>query len=182
MIRNTIRLLFVILSLACWIKPVKLSGCPCKTTSSSEDVIDNHVLKGHVISSLKVNDVGQCFHDCVHDNKCKSFNIGKENNALLCELNESDKNLSPRSLQQNEGWTYYEVNERLPSEVKLPSFIVDDLFTDKFWYINQYTYVSTNTLTYPTLSADSSKIYLDNVQKHYLPNINSQLLVNKVVN
>jgi len=46
-------------------------------------------LKGHVISSENVANIGLCYVRCSKDQRCKSINFHLDN--LLCELNDADR-------------------------------------------------------------------------------------------
>jgi len=135
-----------ITSLLVFIKHVKSSGCPCMVTTSHDDVIENHTLTSHVVRSQTVNDVGQCFHLCIYDDRCKSFNIDSNQKGLVCELNESNKALSPESFQEIQGRTYYEVSSRLPSEVCeefICSFICLLIYIPSFHSFSFITFIYT---------------------------------------
>ena len=57
----------------------------CKTTYSKR----GRYLKGHVISSENVENLGVCYVKCSKDQHCKSINFHFGN--LLCELNDADR-------------------------------------------------------------------------------------------
>ena len=50
-------------------------------------------LKGHVISSENVANIGVCYIKCSKDHRCKSINFHFDN--LLCELNDADRFTHP---------------------------------------------------------------------------------------
>ena len=72
-----------------------------------EDVVYNHVLKGHVFRRLTVHSPAQCHIMCKDDCLCTSMNyisVFKENN---CELNAVNKEMDPTSLKWKHGVNYY---------------------------------------------------------------------------
>lgn len=115
-----ITIYIVVYVLSVYNRVVQSSGCPCKATLSLEDVIANHVLRGHVISTTPVADIGQCFHLCVYSNvACKSFNVWKRElvSGFWCELNEQNKDVDRHALVAIVGRDYYEVNSRMLAKV-----------------------------------------------------------------
>ena len=62
----------------------------CRSTYSKR----GRYLKGHVISSENVKNIGVCYIKCSKDHRCKSINFHIDNS--LCELNDADGFTHPR--------------------------------------------------------------------------------------
>ena len=65
------------------------SSQQCKTTYSKR----GRCLKGHVISSENLENIGKCYVKCLKDHRCKSINFHLD--ELLCELNDGDRYTHP---------------------------------------------------------------------------------------
>ena len=61
----------------------------CKTTYSKR----GRYLRGHVILSENLEDIGKCYVKCLKDHRCKSINFHLD--ELLCELNDGDRYTHP---------------------------------------------------------------------------------------
>ena len=61
----------------------------CRSTYS----VWERYLKGHVISSENVKNIGVCYIQCSMDQRCKSINF--HFGDLLCELNDADRYTHP---------------------------------------------------------------------------------------
>ncbi|XP_032229576.1 uncharacterized protein LOC116613077 [Nematostella vectensis] len=79
---------------------VSASG-ECYATS-----IDRHQLNGHLLDSFPVEHMHFCFERCKSRDKCYSINFHKD--SLVCELNNSTKDVSPRDFNQNLNTVYFE--------------------------------------------------------------------------
>ena len=64
-------------------------------------------LKGHVISSENVANIGVCYIKCSKDHRCKSINFHFD--SLLCELNDADRFTRPCDyvLKKDQVYTSY---------------------------------------------------------------------------
>ena len=61
----------------------------CKATH----LVTGRYLKGHVISSENVENIGVCYGKCSKNQRCKSINFHFD--ELLCELNDADRYTHP---------------------------------------------------------------------------------------
>ncbi|KAL9965821.1 hypothetical protein ACROYT_G029670 [Oculina patagonica] len=80
-------------------------------------------LKGHVISSENVKNIGMCYIQCSKDQRCKSINflIGD----LLCELNDADRHTHPWDyvLKKDHVYSDYPVKVPFKKYVMTPSWL-----------------------------------------------------------
>ena len=83
-----------------------------------EDVVHNHILKGHVFQRLTVPNAIQCHLKCKDDCLCVSMNYfprSKENN---CELNVANKDMEPAAMKWMQGGNYYDLGRSYTVKVR----------------------------------------------------------------
>ncbi|KAJ7378252.1 hypothetical protein OS493_024201 [Desmophyllum pertusum] len=73
---------------------------PCHSTYSAW----GRYLKGHVISTEKVKNIGVCYVECSKDQRCKSINF--HFNDLICELNDAERHTHPWDYVLKDGHAY----------------------------------------------------------------------------
>ena len=86
----------------------KAVNCQNFKFAIDEDVVHNHILKGHVFQRLTVPSAIQCHLKCKDDCLCVSMNYfprSKENN---CELDVANKDMEPAATKWMQGGNYYD--------------------------------------------------------------------------
>ena len=75
--------------------------------TDGKNMVDNHSLSGHGITSFNVPELTDCFRACRLDCQCISFNYKQTQN--VCQLNEESRYTNASALGFAEGWQYYDV-------------------------------------------------------------------------
>ena len=74
------------------------------------NMVDNHILRGHVIVNVTATEPIFCFRACQLDCRCISFNYRQEGwSKDNCQLNEENRYTNPSALEFVEGWKYYDL-------------------------------------------------------------------------
>ena len=84
----------------------------CEKTSLflANDKKQNSYLVGYVIETFSsLWNWKQCFHLCLKNCQCLSFNFNEVNATENCELNDANTKLEPEALREKEGVNYYEL-------------------------------------------------------------------------
>ena len=79
---------------------IVVSAQQCRTTYSSSG---SH-LKGHVMSTNNVKNMGKCLDTCKKDQQCRSMNV--KSRRLDCELNNADRPTHPWDYEFKDGYAY----------------------------------------------------------------------------
>ncbi|CAH3137174.1 unnamed protein product [Porites lobata] len=87
------------------------TGDACMTYyfTRGKDMIENHVLRGHVIANLTAPEPLFCFKACRLECRCISFNFKQSTHQDNCQLNEENRYTSFGALEFAEGWQYYDL-------------------------------------------------------------------------
>lgn len=75
--------------------------------TDGKNMVDNHALSGHGITSFNVPEPIDCFRACRLDCQCISFNYKQTQN--LCQLNEESRYTNASAFGFAEGWQYYDL-------------------------------------------------------------------------
>ena len=89
------------------------SGQNCRVMQFHSPTI-NHSLARHAIGNVWVTSEIACESACFAEDDCMSVNFGPQNQdgKHLCELSESDHEISPQDLRQRAGFLYKAVEVR----------------------------------------------------------------------
>ena len=82
--------------------------CEKKSLSLNTDTKQDFALDGFVYETLNFSIWAECFHTCLSECQCLSFNFNEINKTENCELNDANTKLAPEALKEKEGVTYYE--------------------------------------------------------------------------
>jgi len=82
--------------------------CEKKSLSLNTDTKQGFALDGFVYETLNFSIWTECFHTCLSECQCLSFNFNEINKTENCELNDANTKLAPEALKEKEGVTYYE--------------------------------------------------------------------------
>ena len=96
------------------------------------DVVYDHILKGHVFKRSTVHNAAQCHMMCKDDCLCISMNyfpVFDENN---CELNDVNKEMDPAALKWKQGVNYYDLVRSYIVKVSCTCFMIYLLETNIF--------------------------------------------------
>ena len=94
--------------------------CEKKSISLNTDTKQDFALDGFVYETLSFSIWTECFHTCLSECQCLSFNFNEINKTENCELNDANTKLAPEALKEKEGVTYYEpVRTYIEKKVKL---------------------------------------------------------------
>ena len=102
------------------------TGDACMTYyfTRGKDMIENHVLRGHVIANLTAPEPLFCFKACRLECRCISFNFKQSAHQDNCQLNEENRYTNFGALEFAEGWQYYDLvidySVRVREHVLLP--------------------------------------------------------------
>ncbi|XP_078374956.1 uncharacterized protein LOC144658431 [Oculina patagonica] len=93
----------------------------CKSTYPER----GRYLKGHVISSQTVKNIGKCYVQCSKDQRCKSINF--HFGDLICELNDADRHTQPWDylVKKSYAQAYFDYPVKVPFKeyVMTPSWL-----------------------------------------------------------
>ena len=68
----------------------------------------NYSLGGYVLQTFTFTNWQECFHNCLANCQCLSFNFNEVNATENCELNDANTKVAPEALKEKEGVNYYE--------------------------------------------------------------------------
>lgn len=121
------------------LKNVPLHACniKCRTKfyfAQNGSVVAGHALNGFAYRNVTAVNPKACFHRCLMDYRCISFNYHTTSNILNCQLDEENRSTNPQALLATLEFDYYDLVIDYPPEVKLFFLhisvlsIVEDLF------------------------------------------------------
>lgn len=84
----------------------------------NEDVVGNHILQGHVIRRMTVNNDIQCHSACVDDCLCISMNHYPSARENYFEINDANKDMCPSAMKSEIGANYYDLVRRYTVKVR----------------------------------------------------------------
>ena len=110
------------LSWCCILTSCRILRLPCKTESNFSVISKDSKLLNHVLKTLTVTSVAQCFAECEIHKDCKSVNHAGTN-SLNCQLNSKVKQeiSSANFATTSPGWTYYATNYSSSNNVSAQS-------------------------------------------------------------
>ena len=91
----------------------------CKKVAYS---VQGYFLRGHLISTSNVKNIGQCLVACSQDQRCQSINF--KFLGSICELNDADRETKPGDYKLNDGYAYSDY----PIKVRVKINLYDVLF------------------------------------------------------
>ena len=94
----------------------------CNSTYS----VSGRYLKGHVISSENVKNIGMCYVSCLRDGHCKSINF--HFGDLLCELNDANRHTHPWDYELKKDHTYSDYPVKVCDSIFVCLFVCFVLF------------------------------------------------------
>ena len=71
--------------------------------------IDNYAIYKHVIRSVKVSTVQECYERCIDDCSCQTFQLYQNTD---CELLHEDQHSAPQDFKPRSGYRYYKLIRR----------------------------------------------------------------------
>lgn len=94
----------------------------CRTKfyfAQNGSVFAGQALNGFAYKNVTTANPKACFHRCLMDYRCISFNFRTTSNNLNCQLNEENRKTKPQGLVVNYLVDYYDLVIDYPPEVKL---------------------------------------------------------------
>ena len=82
--------------------------CEKVSLSLANDMKENYALVEYIFQTFSFKTWEECFHTCLANCQCLSFNFNEVNTTENCELNDANTKLVPQALKEKEGVNYYE--------------------------------------------------------------------------
>ncbi len=116
-------LIFELIVLTFLLKNVPLHACniKCRTKfyfAQNGSVFAGHALNGFAYRNVTVVNPKACFHRCLMDDRCISFNYHTTSKIINCQLNEENRNTKPQAMVATLEFDYYDLVIDYPPEVK----------------------------------------------------------------
>ena len=106
--------------------------CEKVSLSVANDLQENYALVEYIFQTFSFKNWEECFHTCLANCQCLSFNFNEVNATENCELNDANTKLAPEALKQKEGVNYYEpVRNYYDKKVRIISVVLSREFTEK---------------------------------------------------
>lgn len=99
------------------------SAQQCKKVAYS---VKGYFLRGHLISTSNVKNIGQCLVACSQDQRCQSINF--KFLGSICELNDADREKKPGDYKLKDGYAYsdYPIKVRVKINLYGAVFLIRD--------------------------------------------------------
>ena len=137
---------------------IVVSTQQCRTTYSTW----GRFLKGHVMSTNNVKNIGQCLDTCKKNQQCQSINFQFRN--LVCALNDADRHTYPWDYEFKDGYAYSDYPAKVGVRNNTPTV---DCFDVWVWIAQeriQFKSISSLCLLFVLNTVHTTKLYLGNTK------------------